>query len=171
MSRIKNKFLELRSKNQKALIAYVVAGYPNESGTLDAVRGLIKGGADIIELGLPFSDPLADGPVIQNASHLALKKGINLAKFIGLVMLGGWGLSLVFSFLAAIAAKAQQSAAIMAILGFPLIIPQLLMLMKVSNTFFSKSNPEILTTVVLLAIIDLFVIILAIILFPFLWKD
>ncbi|HSD04886.1 MAG TPA: tryptophan synthase subunit alpha [Nitrosopumilaceae archaeon] len=85
MSKIKNKFLELRSKNQKALIAYVVAGYPNESGTLDAVRGLIKGGADIIELGLPFSDPLADGPVIQNASHLALKKGINLAKFIGLV--------------------------------------------------------------------------------------
>jgi heme exporter protein B len=94
-----------------------------------------------------------------------------MAEFVGLVMLGGWGLSLVFSFLAAIAAKAQQSAAIMAILGFPLIIPQLLMLMKVSNTFFSKSNPEILTTVLLLAIIDLFVIVLAIILFPFLWKD
>lgn len=85
MSKIKNKFLELKSKNQKALIAYVVAGYPNESGTLSAVRGLVKGGADIIELGLPFSDPLADGPVIQNASHLALKKGINLIKFISLV--------------------------------------------------------------------------------------
>ncbi len=94
-----------------------------------------------------------------------------MAQFIGLVILGGWGLSLVFSFLAAIAAKAQQSAAIMAILGFPLIIPQLLMLMQVSNSFFSKSNPEILTTVLLLATIDLFVIILAIILFPFLWKD
>jgi len=85
MSKIKNKFLELKSKNQKALIAYVVAGYPNEKGTLDAVRGLVKGGADIIELGLPFSDPLADGPVIQNASHKALQKGINLAKFINLV--------------------------------------------------------------------------------------
>lgn len=85
MSKIKNKFLELESKNQKALIAYVVAGYPNEKGTLSAVRGLIKGGADIIELGLPFSDPLADGPVIQNASHQALQKGINLAKFINLV--------------------------------------------------------------------------------------
>ena len=94
-----------------------------------------------------------------------------MMEFVGLVMLGGWGLSLVFSFLAAIAAKAQQSAAIMAILGFPLIIPQLLMLMKVSNTFFSKSNPEILTTVVLLGVIDVFVVILAIILFPFLWKD
>jgi heme exporter protein B len=94
-----------------------------------------------------------------------------MTEFIGLVVLGGWGLSLVFSFLAAIAAKAQQSAAIMAILGFPLIIPQLLMLMKVSNSFFSQSQPEILTAVLLLAAIDLMVIILAIILFPFLWKD
>ena len=85
MSKIKDKFLELRSKKQKALIAYIVAGYPNESGALSAVRGLVKGGADIIELGLPFSDPLADGPVIQNASHVALEKGINLAKFISLV--------------------------------------------------------------------------------------
>ena len=85
MSKIKNKFLELKSKNQKALIAYVVAGYPNEKGTLSAVRGLLKGGADIIELGLPFSDPLADGPVIQNASHRALQKGINLTRFINLV--------------------------------------------------------------------------------------
>src|SRR6186997_381777 len=57
--------------------------------------------------------------------------------FIGLVFLGGWGLSLVFTFLAAIAAKAQQNAASMAILGFPIIIPQLLMLMKVSGTVFS----------------------------------
>jgi tryptophan synthase alpha chain len=85
MSKIRDKFLELRSKKQKALIAYIVAGYPNESGALSAVRGLVKGGADIIELGLPFSDPLADGPVIQNASHVALEKGINLAKFISLV--------------------------------------------------------------------------------------
>ena len=85
MSKIKNKFLELESKNQKALIAYVVAGYPNEKGTLSAVRGLVKGGADIIEIGLPFSDPLADGPVIQNASHQALQKGINFVKFINLV--------------------------------------------------------------------------------------
>ncbi|MGI0082589.1 MAG: tryptophan synthase subunit alpha [Nitrosopumilaceae archaeon] len=85
MSKIKDKFLELRSENQKALIAYVVAGYPNENGTLSAVRGLVKGGADIIEIGLPFSDPLADGPVIQNASHLALQNGIKLGGFISLV--------------------------------------------------------------------------------------
>jgi len=85
MSKIKNKFLELKSKNQKALIAYIVAGYPNENETLSAIRGLVKGGADIIELGLPFSDPLADGPVIQNANHIALQKGINFSKFLNLV--------------------------------------------------------------------------------------
>ena len=49
MSKIKAKFLELQAKNEKALITYLVAGYPNESGTLSAVRGVIKGGADIIE--------------------------------------------------------------------------------------------------------------------------
>ena len=85
MSRIKDKFRELKRKKQKALIAYVVAGYPNEKGTISVVRGLVKGGADIIELGLPFSDPLADGPVIQNASYHALKNGMNFAKFINQV--------------------------------------------------------------------------------------
>ncbi len=85
MSRIKDKFQELKRKKQKALIAYVVAGYPNEKGTIFAVRGLVKGGADIIELGLPFSDPLADGPIIQNASYLALRKGMNLTRFVNLV--------------------------------------------------------------------------------------
>jgi heme exporter protein B len=91
--------------------------------------------------------------------------------FIGLVFLGGWGLSLVFSFLAAIAAKAQQNAAIMAILGFPLIIPQLIMLMKISNSVFSQSGPAIGGTVWLLVVMNFLIIILSIILFPFLWKD
>ena len=91
--------------------------------------------------------------------------------FIGIVLLGGWSLSLVFSFLAAIAAKAQQNAAIMAILGFPLIIPQLLMLMQVSNSFFTNVHIPVANTVLLLALIDVFVIVLSAILFPFLWKD
>lgn len=91
--------------------------------------------------------------------------------FVGVALLGGWSLSLVFSFLAAIAAKAQQNAAIMAILGFPLIIPQLLMLMQVSNAFFTTQPVPVGTTVLLLAVIDLFVIVLSTILFPFLWKD
>ena len=90
--------------------------------------------------------------------------------FIGLVLLGGWSLSLVFTFLAAIAAKAQQNAAIMAILGFPIIIPQLLLLMRLSNAAFSENSIPV-TTVLLLIALDLMVILLAVILFPFLWKD
>lgn len=91
--------------------------------------------------------------------------------FIALVLLGGWGLSLVFTFLAAIAARAQQNAAIMAILGFPLIIPQLLLLMRLSNAAFSETGSVQLTTILLLVALDLMVIVLAVILFPFLWKD
>ena len=95
----------------------------------------------------------------------------NFLSFLGLVFLGGWGLSLVFSFLAAIAAKAQQNAAIMAILGFPLIIPQLIMLMKISNAAFTQNGPAIAGTVLLLVVMNLLIIVLSIILFPFLWKD
>jgi len=85
MSKISKKFSELDSKNEKALIGYIMAGYPNEKATLSAVKGLIKGGVDIIELGFPFSDPLADGPVIQNASTVSLNKGTKIAKFFTLV--------------------------------------------------------------------------------------
>lgn len=91
--------------------------------------------------------------------------------FIGLVLLGGWSLSLVFTFLAAIAAKAQQNAAIMAVLGFPLIIPQLLLLMKLANAAFNPALSIPANTVLLLVALDAMVITLAVILFPFLWKD
>jgi tryptophan synthase alpha chain len=85
MSRIKEKFAELDAKNEKALISYIMAGFPNERATLSAVNGLVKGGADIIELGFPFSDPLADGPVIQNASTISLEKGTKINNFFNLV--------------------------------------------------------------------------------------
>ena len=85
MSRIKDKFTVLESQNQKALIAYIMAGFPNEKATISTIRGLVKGGADIIELGFPFSDPLADGPVIQNASTISLQNGTKIAKFFSLV--------------------------------------------------------------------------------------
>jgi heme exporter protein B len=91
--------------------------------------------------------------------------------FVGLVILGGWSLSLVFSFLAAIAARAQQNAAIMAILGFPIIIPQLLLLMRLSQAAFAPLLTIPVTTVLLLIALDILVILLAVILFPFLWKD
>lgn len=93
------------------------------------------------------------------------------ALFTGLVFLGGWSLSLVFTFLAAIAAKAQQNAAIMAILGFPIIIPQLLMLMNISSSVFGSDTPVSTITIFLLLASDVLVILLSVILFPFLWKD
>lgn len=92
-------------------------------------------------------------------------------QFFGLVLLGGWGLNLVFTFLAAIAAKAQQNAAIMAVLGFPLIIPQLLLLMRLSNAAFAPLLTIPVGTVLLLVAMDILVILLAVILFPYLWKD
>ena len=86
MTRIKEKFAELEAKKQKALISYIMAGFPNEKATISTVRGLVKGGVDIIELGFPFSDPLADGPVIQNASTISLEKGTKITKFFSLVI-------------------------------------------------------------------------------------
>ena len=89
------------------------------------------------------------------------------APFIGLVLLGGWSLSLVFTFLAAIAARAQQNAAIMAVLGFPIIIPQLVLLMRLSNAAFAPLVTIPATTVLLLIALDILVVLLAVILFPF----
>ena len=85
MSKIQDKFKELKSKNEKALISYIMTGFPNENTTLSIVRGLIKGDVDIIELGFPFSDPIADGPTIQKASTGSLNNGIKIEKFFKLV--------------------------------------------------------------------------------------
>lgn len=92
-------------------------------------------------------------------------------QFIGLVLLGGWSLSLVFTFLSAIAAKAQQNAAIMAILGFPIIIPQLMLLMSLANTVFTDKTGIAASTLLLIVMLDILVVMLAVILFPFLWRD
>ncbi|RYY57302.1 MAG: cytochrome C biogenesis protein [Chitinophagaceae bacterium] len=96
---------------------------------------------------------------------------VRTGPFIGLVLLGGWSLSLIFTFLAAIAARAQQNAAIMAVLGFPLIVPQLILLMKISNATFNPLLTIHASNMLLLAALDIMVILLAVILFPFLWKD
>jgi heme exporter protein B len=96
----------------------------------------------------------------------------NMWLFLGLVCLGGAGLSLVFTFLAAIAAKAQQNAVLMAIMGFPLIIPQLMLLMRISNLAFAEVVQSGLGFMILLLIgLNSMVVALAYILFPFLWKD
>ena len=97
---------------------------------------------------------------------------LHVLQFIGVSFLGGVGLSLIFTFLAAIAAKAQQQAALMAIMGFPIIIPQLLLLGKISKAAFAPVLQAGLGQMVLLLLgLDILIIILALILFPFLWKD
>ena len=85
MSRIKEKFNQLKSNRETALISYIMTGYPSEKTTLSAVRGLIQGGADIIELGFPFSDPIADGPTIQMASTESLNSGTKIDNFFSIV--------------------------------------------------------------------------------------
>lgn len=85
MSRIADKFRELKKKKRIALINYVTAGDPSPELTADLVLKLEESGADIIELGVPFSDPMADGPVIQLASERALAKGTTLTKVLEIV--------------------------------------------------------------------------------------
>jgi len=74
-NRIAEKFGELAGKGECALVCYVVAGYPDAKTSQQVIDALVKGGADIIEIGIPFSDPIADGPTIQAASNSALKGG------------------------------------------------------------------------------------------------
>lgn len=96
----------------------------------------------------------------------------HLLMFLGISILGGIGLSLVFTFLAAIAAKAQQQAALMAIMGFPVIVPQLLLLSKIAKTAFEPViQPGLWKMAGVLIGLDVATVVLALILFPFLWKD
>jgi heme exporter protein B len=94
-------------------------------------------------------------------------------KFMGIVILGGTSISMVFTLMSAIAAKAQQNAALIAILGFPIILPILLLLMRLSQSAFAEVFREgaLLQIAGLIFLLDLLVIVLAVILFPFLWKD
>jgi len=81
-SRIQDRFRELRERGAKGLVAYLTAGDPSLEDTGKLLAALDRGGTDVIELGVPFSDPLADGPVIQRASERALKAGTTLRKII-----------------------------------------------------------------------------------------
>lgn len=77
MNKIEEKFRELRNRKEGALIAFVTCGDPSPEDTLEIANALIDGGTDILELGLPFSDPIADGPIIQKSGDRALKAGMN----------------------------------------------------------------------------------------------
>lgn len=85
MSRIDTALGALKAQNRKALIPFVTAGFPYPDITVDLMHGMAEAGADVIELGVPFSDPSADGPVIQKAGDRALAAGIGLVQVIGMV--------------------------------------------------------------------------------------
>jgi len=85
MSRIQTTFATLKADNKKALIPYITAGDPHPRLTVDLMHAMVENGADIIELGVPFSDPMADGPVIQRASERALVHKVGLRKVLELV--------------------------------------------------------------------------------------
>ena len=85
MSRIQDTFARLQAAGRKALIPYVTAGFPYADITPELLHGMVAAGADVIELGVPFSDPSADGPVIQKAGERALAFGIGLAQVLQMV--------------------------------------------------------------------------------------
>jgi tryptophan synthase alpha chain len=85
VSRIQARFEVLRKAKRKALIPYITAGDPSPALTVPLMRGLVEAGCDILELGVPFSDPMADGPVIQRSSERALKHGVGLGDVLGMV--------------------------------------------------------------------------------------
>ncbi|MEN9544885.1 MAG: tryptophan synthase alpha chain, partial [Pseudomonadota bacterium] len=85
MSRIASTFAALQAQGRKALIPYVTAGDPYPELSVELLLALAEAGADVIELGVPFSDPMADGPVIQKASERALAKGIGMAQVLEIV--------------------------------------------------------------------------------------
>jgi tryptophan synthase alpha chain len=84
-NRISNRFATLRAAGEMGIVAYITAGDPSLDATLEFVSALEEAGTDVIELGVPFSDPLADGPTIQRASERALKSGASLPKILELV--------------------------------------------------------------------------------------
>lgn len=85
MSRIKSSFERLKAQGRKALIPFITCGDPDAALTVPLLHALVEAGADVIELGVPFSDPMADGPTIQRASERALAKGMSMRKVLAIV--------------------------------------------------------------------------------------
>lgn len=84
-NRIEERLKQLQEKKEKAFITYMTAGLPDMEGTKEIIRAQEEAGTDIIELGIPFSDPIADGPVIQQASYESIQQGTNLKKVFAMV--------------------------------------------------------------------------------------
>ena len=85
MRRLSETFQKIRISEQPGLVAYITAGDPNLARSADILQALDKAGADVLEVGAPFSDPLADGPIIQRASERALASGTTLLKVLDMI--------------------------------------------------------------------------------------
>lgn len=94
-NKIDRTFERLGREGRKALVCYVTAGYPDPEKSVELLRGLEKAGADIIEVGVPFSDPIADGPVIQESSQRALAQGMSMTGTLELVRTAGLDIPVV----------------------------------------------------------------------------
>jgi tryptophan synthase alpha chain len=116
---IAKRFAALKGAGKRALVPYITAGHPDAERTVDLLRALQDAGADVIEVGLPFSDPMADGPVIQASSQRALELGMNFDRLLELVSTAGLRVPLVlFSYLNPIIAAGSDALTRAADAGF-----------------------------------------------------
>jgi len=116
---IEQRFAELKAAGRRALVPYITAGHPDSEKTIELLRGLEAAGADVIELGLPFSDPMADGPIIQASSQQALDQGMNFDRLLTLVERAGVTVPLVlFSYLNPVIAAGADALVRAAQAGF-----------------------------------------------------
>jgi tryptophan synthase alpha chain len=117
--RIDRRFAELRAAGRRALVPYITAGHPDIGKTAELLTALAEAGADVIELGLPFSDPMADGPIIQDSSQRALEQGMTFDRLLELVQRARVDIPLVlFSYLNPIIAAGSDALDRAAAAGF-----------------------------------------------------
>ncbi|MFI5227909.1 MAG: tryptophan synthase subunit alpha [Gemmatimonadales bacterium] len=117
--RIAHRFAALRANGKRALVPYITGGYPDDERTVGLIQALEQAGADVIELGLPFSDPMADGPVIQKSSQRALEGGMNFDRLLEIARRAAPRIPLVlFSYLNPVLAAGSDALARAADAGF-----------------------------------------------------
>ena len=113
------KFAQLRASRRRALVPYVTAGHPSPDATVELLRGLESAGADVLEVGVPFSDPMADGPIIQASSQKALAAGMTFDRVLDLVSRARLGIPVVlFTYLNPLLASGRDALARAADAGF-----------------------------------------------------
>lgn len=93
--RVAERFAQLRASGRRALVPYITAGHPSPNATMELLKGLEGAGADVIEIGVPFSDPMADGPIIQASSQKALANGMNFDGVLSIVSRARLGIPVI----------------------------------------------------------------------------